>query len=103
MIRHLVERCLGPVLAGRMFHRHLLTLAIASALLACNSAPSESTGCVAGLSLVCSCANGQTGAQVCRPDRTFDVCVCAGVSTTTDGGIRTDGGTVSTRTDGGTV
>jgi hypothetical protein len=35
------------------------------------------SGCTPGASVACACVDGTIGAQSCRPDGTFDVCVCA--------------------------
>ena len=52
--------------------------------LACSEPAPVSTpapaGCVPGASAACTCTDGRSGAQVCRADRTFDACVCAGGS-----------------------
>src|SRR6184192_332201 len=34
------------------------------------------TGCTPGATAACACIDGAMGAQSCRPDGTFDVCVC---------------------------
>jgi len=38
-----------------------------------------SLGCVPGQSIGCTCASGQSGAQVCRADGTYGECVCASI------------------------
>jgi len=50
-------------------------------------------GCITGESRACACTNGDTGAQVCLSDGTFDVCACEGGD---GGGGGTDGGSGGT-------
>ncbi|MFH1811531.1 MAG: hypothetical protein ABIJ09_22520 [Pseudomonadota bacterium] len=45
--------------------------------LGCPAVPSDQ-GCVEGTSQACTCTDGRSGAQLCRPDGIFDPCRCAG-------------------------
>jgi hypothetical protein len=51
--------------------RALLALAL---LCACSEGKSH---CIPGASSACACSDGSSGAQVCRADGTFDICVCS--------------------------
>jgi hypothetical protein len=62
-----------------MSRRSTLSALLALLLGACSGAAPSSTDCTPGLSVGCVCPNGRAGAQRCRADRTFDVCVCADV------------------------
>lgn len=61
--------------------------AIATLLTAC-SAKDE---CTPGTSIACTCPNGAPSAQSCGADRTYGMCLCAGVD---DMGTNLDGGNV---------
>jgi hypothetical protein len=54
---------------------------VALALLGCSSEPSSALPapeCTPGASLPCACADGRSGAQVCRDDRALEACRCSG-------------------------
>jgi hypothetical protein len=58
-------------------------VAIAAMLAACSS-PGSPKSCIQGASIACTCANGESGAQVCGSDGTLAPCSCQG-STGTGG------------------
>jgi len=60
----------------------LLRVAMVAAAVACGASevkrlPSSSCGPI-GKSQACACADGRTGAQICREDGAFGACACAG-------------------------
>lgn len=58
--------------------RHLAAILVA--LTACAVEPSIAPrNCTPGVSISCACADGRSGAQVCRDDGTMGECVCAGL------------------------
>ena len=67
---------------------------------ACSSTGSPKT-CVQGASVACSCANGESGAQVCASDGTLGPCSCQGG--TGSGGSGAGPGTGGTGATGGTT
>lgn len=53
--------------------RELGIVCVAAALAGCGG---KNDRCVPGASAPCACASGQTGAQTCKADGTYDVCRC---------------------------
>ncbi len=51
--------------------------------------------CVPGLSMECACVDGRMGAQSCRPDGTFDPCLCATSGASAPDGAAPDGSTAA--------
>ncbi len=73
----------------------LVSLALVLALVGCGSDSGGGSGpstCVPGQSIACAGAGGCSGAQICKADGTYDVCVCgagdggAGADTSIDAG-----------------
>lgn len=78
---------------------------LALTLLACSSAPVNP--CTPGANQACTCPDGSDGAQVCRADGTFAVCVCepsidAGPTPANDAGSDAGGSSDAGSTDAGT-
>jgi hypothetical protein len=81
--------------------RALVVVALGSLVVACGS--SSSNKCVPGASVACTCANGQSGAQLCASDGTLGTCTCemgTGTGGSATGGTPGTGGTHAT---GGTL
>jgi len=79
--------------------RVVLVAALASLMVACSSSPSPSS-CVPGASVACTCANGNSGAQICSSDGTLGTCSCQGGTGTGGSGTGTGGVTGSGGTTG---
>lgn len=79
--------------------RELAVVCLAAAVV--GGCGSKNDRCVPGASAPCACAGGQTGAQTCKADGTYDVCQCdvAGIGGNGSGGD--DGGTSTGGSSGG--
>src|SRR6185369_12026360 len=91
-----------------------MRLVLCLLLVACEAGTPMTDGgaphCVPGASAPCACSDGKTGAQVCKSDGTFEVCVCTSSSTSnnsmvggTTGGSTTGGSTTGGSTTGNTM
>jgi hypothetical protein len=54
-------------------------------------------GCTPGASVACTCTDGSAGAQSCKADRTFDVCMCDSSGRTSVVGGNNNNNVVGTR------
>ncbi len=66
--------------------RSIALAALLGASMACSTSSGTPPLCTPGVSVMCTCASGRTGAQVCRADGTFAACTCEAP----DGGAPSD-------------
>lgn len=86
---------------GPVWRRIALVASFALALVAgCGGESSSEDGCNEGRSTECTCATGETGAQVCQPDGTWGPCECKDPGPGDSGGIADADGSGSEDTGG---